>query len=273
MRHVRDQISSPWWAGALPTDDLAHRANRHAALGEPVRLAIIDRLVVEDASPGEFSNALGIPTNLLAHHLKVLSGAGLIRKERSEGDRRRWYVRLRWEDPETTSLVTASGCRGPGLEGVGRVVFVCTRNSARSPLAAAAWRRFSPIPSCSAGIRPDPVLHPRALGLARRHGLDLKDLGHHRIVDIVRPGDLVIAVCDSAHEELCPGPEPGEGLCPPYARHLHWAVPDPARQDTDEAFETTFAEILRRIGRAAAGSVPRRTVENVPISRPRPVTG
>jgi len=262
MRHARDPINPAWWTGAVPPGDLHRRVSRHAALGEPVRLAIVDRLVVEDASPGEFSSALGIPTNLLAHHLKVLTEAGLIRKERSEGDRRRWYVRLCWEDPEVTTLVTAGGCPGPDLEGVLRVVFVCTRNSARSPLAAAAWGRVSPIPACAAGIRPDRTLHPRAVGLARRHDLDLSGTGPHRIVDVVRPGDLVIAVCDSAHEELCPGP--GGGLCPPYARHLHWAVPDPARQDTDEAFETTFAEILRRVGRATVASAAQWPVEEAP---------
>ena len=53
------------------------RARMHAALGEPVRLRIVDRLVLGDASPGELGRQVGLPTNLLAHHLKVLDDAGL----------------------------------------------------------------------------------------------------------------------------------------------------------------------------------------------------
>ena len=36
------------------------RAAVHAALGEPVRLAIVDRLGPGDASPGELAEAVGI---------------------------------------------------------------------------------------------------------------------------------------------------------------------------------------------------------------------
>jgi len=58
------------------------RAAVHAALGEPVRLAIVDRLGPGDASPGELAAAVGLGTNLLAHHLKVLAEAGVIRRVR-----------------------------------------------------------------------------------------------------------------------------------------------------------------------------------------------
>ena len=39
---------------------LERRARVHAALGEPARLAIVDRLVPGDASPGELGQELGI---------------------------------------------------------------------------------------------------------------------------------------------------------------------------------------------------------------------
>ena len=73
---------------------LAERARIHAALGDPARLAIVDTLVAGDAAPGELGAALDMPTNLVAHHLKVLEDAGLVVRTRSEGDRRRTYVRL-----------------------------------------------------------------------------------------------------------------------------------------------------------------------------------
>src|SRR5215468_2549993 len=105
------------------------RARVHAALGDPARLAIVDALTLGDASPGEIGHALGLPTNLVAHHVKVLQDAGLLTRTRSEGDRRRTYLRL---IPEVLASLAP-----PPLAGTERVVFVCTHNSARSQLAAA----------------------------------------------------------------------------------------------------------------------------------------
>lgn len=57
--------------------------------------------------------------------------------------------------------------------------------------------------------------------------------------------DLVVAVCDSAHEEL--GHRASD--------RLHWSVPDPARGATEEIFEQVFDDLSRRVERLAA-SVP-----------------
>src|SRR5688572_21153047 len=104
---------------------LEARARVHAALGDPARLAVVDTL--GDATPGEIGQALGMPTNLVAHHLNVLQGCGLITRSRSEGDRPRTYVRL-VPDP-LANLTPVVGWNVP------RVEFVCTHNSARSQLA------------------------------------------------------------------------------------------------------------------------------------------
>jgi len=133
---------------------LIARARMHAALGEPLRLTIADRLTLGDASPGELSAATGLATNLLAHHLRVMEDAGLIRRARSEGDRRRSYVQLRWEDDAVAALVNANTTSGLLNGPVPRVVFVCTHNSARSQLAAQAWAVVSDIPVASAGTHP-----------------------------------------------------------------------------------------------------------------------
>ena len=50
------------------------RARLHAALGDAGRLAIVDMLSAGDASPGELGAVLDMATNLIAHHIKVLSG-------------------------------------------------------------------------------------------------------------------------------------------------------------------------------------------------------
>jgi protein-tyrosine-phosphatase/DNA-binding transcriptional ArsR family regulator len=219
--------------------DLLRRVSMHAALGEPMRLRIVDRLSLGDESPGQLGDSLRIPTNLLAHHLGVLEEAGLIRRVRSEGDRRRVYLHLVLDDPLVTRLVPI-----PSTRPAPRVVFVCTHNSARSQLAAATWGRVSPIPTASAGTHPARRVHPRAIRTARRHGLHLASARTSPVSDVLRSGDLVVAVCDNAHEELPPGPR------------LHWAVPDPARADTPEAFEIAYRQITARVDRLAHAMTP-----------------
>jgi protein-tyrosine-phosphatase len=222
--------------------NLEQRAKMHAALGEPVRLAIIDHLVLGDVSPGDLGRVVDLPTNLLAHHLRVLDEAGLIRRIKSEGDKRRSYVQLVLDDP-TVVAITRSTAAAPGSLGRSdqRVVFVCTQNSARSQLAAAAWSRASTLPVASAGTRPAARIHPRAISVGRRHGLKLAKARPAHLTDVVQPGDLLVAVCDNAFEELPPTEE----------RVVHWAVPDPARIDTDQAFESAYEEITQRVQRLA----------------------
>ncbi|MFF5218847.1 helix-turn-helix domain-containing protein [Micromonospora sp. NPDC000442] len=217
---------------------LAGRARTHAALGDPARLAIVDALTLGDASPGEIASRLGMPTNLVAHHVKVLTQAGLVVKVRSEGDRRRTYLQLR---PETLAALAT-----PRLSGVSRVVFVCTHNSARSQLAAALWRHRTRGAAASAGTQPAARVHPRAVAVAHRHHLDLDPTGTAHVADVVRSDDLVIAVCDNAHE----------GLTDQLRPRLHWSVPDPVRVDTDAAFESAYADLADRVARLAPAVLP-----------------
>ena len=211
------------------------RARVHAALGEPARLAIADRLVLGDAAPGELSRALGIPSNLLSHHVKLLEQAGVVERSRSEGDHRRTYLRLR---PEAlTHLAPEGAVRAP------RVVFVCTHNSARAQLAAALWARRSPVPSASAGTEPAQRVHPLAVATARGRGLSIARARTAHVDEVLRPDDLVVAVCDNAHEQLA-------------VDRLHWSVPDPAPLGTDEAFDRAFTDLADRVDRLAPAVQP-----------------
>jgi ArsR family transcriptional regulator, arsenate/arsenite/antimonite-responsive transcriptional repressor / arsenate reductase (thioredoxin) len=220
----------------------------HAALGDPARLAIVDALRVGDASPGEIAEQLGMATNLVAHHVKVLDEAGLVTRARSEGDRRRTYLRLR---PQTLALLA------PPHLAADRVVFVCTHNSARSPLAAALWRDRTGGPVASAGTRPAARVHPRAVKIGHRHGLALDPTATAHVDDVAQPGDLLIAVCDNAHEDLTG----------PNRTRLHWSVPDPVRVNTDAAFEAAYADLADRIDRL----VP--AITHDPVRTPRPRKG
>jgi ArsR family transcriptional regulator, arsenate/arsenite/antimonite-responsive transcriptional repressor / arsenate reductase (thioredoxin) len=207
--------------------ELERRAGLHAALSDPARLRIIDTLSVGDTSPSELAGLLVMPSNLLAHHLRVLESEGLITRTRSEGDKRRAYLRL---VPATLEQLTP-----PPLRAAERVVFVCTANSARSQLAAALWRHASPVPAASAGTHPAQRIDPGAVAVAERHELALRRLRPRAIADVVATGDLVITVCDLAHEELGDRSE------------LHWSIPDPARTGTPAAFDAAYDELDRRV--------------------------
>jgi protein-tyrosine-phosphatase len=222
--------------------DVVARARLHAALGEPARLAIVDRLLLGDASPSELGRALGIASNLLAHHLKLLEQAGVLERSRSEGDHRRTYLHLR---PDAlASLVPAGAVR------VSRVVFVCTHNSARSQLAAVLWRRRSQVPVACAGTQPASRVHPLAVAIARQHGLSLTRARTTHLHEVLRPDDLVVAVCDSAHEHLA------DHSSQPAGERLHWSVPDPAPVGTEEAFDRVFRELADRVDRLAPAVHP-----------------
>lgn len=207
------------------------RVAKHAALADPARLRIVELLTTGDFSPTELQAELGITSNLLSHHLRALEQARLVSRHRSEADRRRSYVGL-----------AAGALEGllPGAEhGARRVLFVCTRNSARSQLAAALWQHASEIPSVSAGTHPADRIARGAIEVARRHGVDLADIPPRRLDQVAEEGDFVVTVCDNAHEELV-----GVG-------NAHWSVPDPLRLSTEEAFENAFTDIAQRISELA----------------------
>jgi ArsR family transcriptional regulator, arsenate/arsenite/antimonite-responsive transcriptional repressor / arsenate reductase (thioredoxin) len=211
------------------------RAAVFAALGEPVRLALVDRLVTGDASPGELAADVGLGSNLLAHHLGVLEDAGIIRRVRSEGDRRRIYVQLQLDQP-TVWAAAISGHMPNNLPAGPRVLFVCTANSARSQLAAGIWNQLSNTPATSAGTHPGPRIHPRALAVAESHGLRIGSNRPKALDDVLHDDDLIVAVCDNAHEELGP-----------TLPRLHWSIPDPVPINTNAAFERAYTDLNRRV--------------------------
>jgi protein-tyrosine-phosphatase/DNA-binding transcriptional ArsR family regulator len=205
------------------------RAARHAALGDPVRLAIVDELALSDRAPTELRRLVGLESNLLAHHLDVLEGVGIIHRSRSSGDGRRRYVHLWRESLDDL----APGTRiqpGPAL-------FVCTRNSARSQLAAALWRAIAGAPAASAGTHPADRVHPGAVAAAKRAGLDISGSTPRTLDQIGTLPALVVTVCDQAHEELAPDDS-----------WLHWSIPDPVIGGGRDRFDAALAELRERIG-------------------------
>lgn len=206
---------------------LSGRARLHAALSDTTRLAIVEALALGDATPSELRQFLGIPSNLLAHHLKVLETEGLVSRTRSEADRRRSYVHLNHAALGSISLSVH-------LQAT-RIVFVCTANSARSQLAAALWRRASRLPVASAGTHPARHVEPGAVSAARRHDLPMRARRPRPLAEVAVDSDLIITVCDTAHEELG------------RRANIHWSIPDPVRRGTDRAFDDVIDALTQRI--------------------------
>lgn len=219
------------WCGM----DLQQRAARHGALSDPVRLRIIDELTVSDRAPVELGARLGLPSNLLAHHLDVLDDVGMVTRNRSSGDGRRRYVHLLPEAQVGLAPVASPV--------VGDAVFVCTHNSARSQLAAALWREATGCTARSAGTHPAERVHAKAVAAGRKAGIDLTDATPQPIDEIGDLPPLVVTVCDRAHEELDPPPE-----------WLHWSVLDPVPVGTAVAFDATVTELRHRIMLLAGGA-------------------
>jgi protein-tyrosine-phosphatase len=215
-------------------DSTTRRASRHAALGDPIRLAIVDELAVSDRAPTELAELFDLQSNLLAHHLDVLETVAMITRHRSSGDGRRRYVHL---ERQALDVLVPGRFVEPG-----RALFVCTHNSARSQLAAALWEELSGQAALSAGTHPSERVHSGAVAAARRRGLDLTSQRPRDLSSVNRLPKLVITVCDRAHEELEPGPN-----------WLHWSVTDPVPAGDKAAFDAARDELEQRIAALLAG--------------------
>jgi protein-tyrosine-phosphatase len=210
-------------------EEIGRRARLHGALADPHRLVIVDELMTSDRSPSELASMLNVDSNLLAHHLGVLAQVGIVERVASQGDRRRRYVRL-------IPAALASLQSGRPIVAA-RIVFVCSENAARSQLAQAIWNQVHPVGATSGGTTPAAHLHAGTIKAASRRGIDLHHARPRPLPDL-HADDVVITVCDRAHETLHPRPE---------IRQLHWSVPDPALSTAADAYDQTANALASRI--------------------------
>ena len=126
------------------------------------------------------------------------------------------------------------------------MLFLCTGNSARSPVAEALLRqRAEQIEVASAGSHPK-ALHPNAVRVLGEYGIELTGRSPRHLGTFEGERfDYVITLCDRVRE-VCPE-------FPGTAQQVHWSIPDPAApggtdQDTYPAFKRMAAELEKRIG-------------------------
>lgn len=218
----------------MSDDRLRACAAVHGALGEPHRLAVVDALDLGDRTPGELATALDLPLNHLAFHLSALEAAGLVERRRSAGDGRRRYVRLRHAVLEDAGIALGA----PDPPAAERVLFVCSRNAARSQLAAALWRGRTGRTAQSAGRAPAARVHPLAVAIAGSRGVDLSTARPQGLEAVAESVDLVVTVCDRALEAGDPFDD---------VPHLHWSVDDPIADGRPAAFAKAYDDVAERI--------------------------
>ena len=235
--------------------------------GHPLRWRLLGELARSDRRVRELMTLVDQPQSLVSYHLGRLRDGRLVRARRSTFDGRDAYYCLDLEYC-ADALAGAGLALHPGLRLAPspaaaptrrcRVLFLCTGNSARSPVAEALLRHRAPgIEVASAGSRPKP-LHPNTVRVLRGRGIELAGRSPQHLSGVENQRfDHVITLCDRVRE-VCPE-------LPGRAEQVHWSIPDPAAsgrgdRDTYPAFERMAAELETRIGflLAAMGAPPAR---------------
>jgi protein-tyrosine-phosphatase/DNA-binding transcriptional ArsR family regulator len=227
----------------------------------PLRWRLLTELAASDLRVRELAALTGEPQNLVSYHLRLLRDAGLVAATRSSFDGRDSYYHLDL-DRCAEGLAGAGTALHPALRPGGgtppparpqrsrrlTVLFVCTGNTGRSPIAEALLRRHTAghVEASSAGSRPGPRLHPGGVRILRdQYGIDVGDQRPRHLDTLTgRRFDYVITLCDRARE-VCPE-------FPQHPRRIHWSIPDPASAGDGEqaghrAFTRTAADIDTRI--------------------------
>jgi len=229
-----------------------------------VRWRLLSELARSDRRVRELVTLIGQRQNLVSYHLGKLRAAHLVTAQRSSADGRDTYYHLDltccMESLAATGAALHPGLRFDGLrfgpaptttataeataglrDTQCRVLFLCSGNSARSPMAEALLRHRAGdrVEVTSVGSHPKP-LHPNAVRVLHAHGIDLSGRQpKHLSAFAGQRFDYVISLCDRVRE-VCPE-FPGRPAL------IHWCIPDPATAASYSAFCRTAAELDTRI--------------------------
>ncbi|MBY8978000.1 ArsR family transcriptional regulator [Rhodobacteraceae bacterium NNCM2] len=236
-----------------------------STLGHAERLntfRLLVRRYPHSVSAGHLAEALGYKRSTLSVYLSALRRAGLVHQDRV-GNSLLYSADLH-EVEALTAFLLEDCCRGRiPLEGMPKprpvaetdaprrynVLFICTRNSARSIFSEAILRdvgaaRFN---AYSAGTMPTDQINPVALAVLKEFGHDADTLRPKGIDAFQAPDapqmDFIFTVCDQAADEDCPA-WPGQPIT------AHWGHPDPAIvQGTDAVRRVAFRDAYRSLER------------------------
>lgn len=216
--------------------------------GHPLRWELLSVLGESDYRVRELAERVGQPQNLVSYHLRLLRDGGLVTATRSSFDGRDSYYHLDLDScagaiAETSAALhpaLRTGQEMPRRKRPVAVLFVCTGNSARSPIAEALLRHHAAdrVRVTSAGTQARPQLHPSAIRvLADRFGLDVGGQEPRHLDTVAGRGfDHLITLCDRARE--------ASREFPTGARRTHWSVAEPTSYPE---FRRTAADIDVRV--------------------------
>ncbi|HZF74913.1 MAG TPA: metalloregulator ArsR/SmtB family transcription factor [Acetobacteraceae bacterium] len=243
------------------------------ALGQVTRLELMRLLLAAGPSglpAGELAARLGVPASTLSFHLRALEEAGLAAPTRqgrsliyaAQVARLRALVAFLAEaccggDParcgDLHRLFDTDGEAARMEKPVFNVLFLCTRNSARSVMAEAILNRVGEgrFRAFSAGSAPsDTGPLPEVLSQLKALGHDVSGLRSKSWEEFCGSGapriDFVIALCDTLAGQVCP--DFGETTIT-----AAWPLPDPAKFTGSAAERATllnelYAALHRRLG-------------------------
>ena len=252
------------------------------ALAQETRLDIFRMLVQrgpEGVPAGEIGERMKLPSPTLSFHLNHLKHSGLIASRR-ESRTVLYDAKVRTLDNavEYLSQHCGSGAKQPlrdrnwkaRAHGIPmRVLFLCTRNSARSVMAECAMNRWSGgrFRAFSAGSSPSRTIDPTTLQILEELEYETAEL-HSKNWDEFAgsdspPLDFAFTLCDRAAAEVCPA-WPGQPI------RAHWGVSDPVAFIGDdaarrEAFLKTYYQLEQRI--RIFTSLPIETLERFALER------
>ncbi|MEU7745837.1 arsenate reductase ArsC [Nonomuraea sp. NPDC049158] len=122
------------------------------------------------------------------------------------------------------------------------MLFLCTGNSARSPVAEALLRRrVGGVEVTSAGSHPAPRLHPNTVRVLREdYDIDLEPRQPQSLDAVAgRRFDYVVTLCDKIREV-----PRDHGT----AATTHWSLPNPSDgADTDSATYPEFRRVAKEL--------------------------
>jgi arsenate reductase len=243
-----------------------------AALAQETRLSLVRLLMAAGPSglaAGEIAARLAVAPSTLSFHLAALDRAGLVVATR-QGRSIRYATRIA-AFRALLSFLTETCCAGdPGRCGdlarllpnlpepetdtmtpAFNVLFLCTRNAARSIMAEAILARLGAgrFRAFSAGSDPAGAPLPEVIEKLASLGHDVSGLASKSWDIYTGPGaprmDFVIALCDTLDNQVCP--DFGE-----RAVTGAWPLPDPAKFSGNAAERQTllnelYASLRRRI--------------------------
>ena len=253
------QAAFTYRRGVSPAGRIAAPPTFVRLAAHPVRWQLLTELADSDYRVRELVARVDQPQSLVSYHLRLLRDGGLVTTTRSSFDGRDSYYHLDL-DRCADGLADSGAALHPALSLRVRpterwrsrdiaVLFICTGNSARSPIAEALLRSHTAghMTVTSAGSRPRAELHPNTVRVLRdMFGIDVSEQRPRHLPDTLagRRFDHVITLCDRARE-ACPE-------FPDHPQRSHWSIPDPASADDSDdasypAFERTAAQIDTRV--------------------------